>query len=359
MSTEFVTQMLPIRVVFGIGTLDHLGDEAAELGLDRVLVIASPSNAAAAQRAVALLGRRCAGRFDDVRQHVPETLVSDAVAAAQQADADGLVTVGGGSTTGLGKAVVHDLGLPLVAVPTTYAGSEMTAIFGVTGEHKRAAHDPRVAPQVVIYDPALTTSLPPSLSALSGGNALAHAVEATWMPQVSPTITHLAAEAVRALADALPRVVAAPDDLAARSDALYGAHVAALVLSWAGVGLHHKLCHVLGGTYGLDHAAAHTVLLPHVTAFVAPAVPDTLAAIARALGTNTAAAGLHRLAQRLGAPTDLRTLGMPEESLDTAAQAAAASGGYAPRPVGVQDLRLLLDDAFAGRTPRSWETAPA
>ena len=249
---SFVHEALPGRVVFGVGSVEHLGEEVDRLGARRVLAIAGKR---AIDGLVERLGGRWAASFTDVQQHVPVEAAARAVAAAAAAEADCLVAMGGGSATGMAKAVALDHDAPIVAVPTTYAGSEVTPIYGLTGpEGKRTGRDPRALPRTVLYDPALTTGLPAGVTGPSGMNALAHAVEALYAPGANPVTALLAEEGARALHRGLPGAVADPGDLAARSDALLGAWLAGTALAAAGIGIHHQLCHLLGGAYRLPHA---------------------------------------------------------------------------------------------------------
>ena len=267
---------------------------------------------------------------------------------------DGLVAVGGGSTIGLAKAIALRTGLPQVAIPTTYAGSEMTDILGETeGGAKTTRRSEAVRPEAVIYDVELTRSLPPGLSATSGLNAIAHAAEALYARDGNPVIALMAEEGVRALAAALPAIVADPGDMAARGDALYGAWLCGLCLGSASMALHHKLAHVLGGSFDLPHAETHAVLLPHAVAYNAPAAPVAMARLAHALGGRNPALALFDLAGRLGAPRALRDIGMPEDGLDRAVEAAVANPYWNPRPLEAGALRALLADAWAGRPPRA------
>jgi maleylacetate reductase len=354
--TSFVHEALPGRVVFGAGAVDRVADEVAGLDAERALVIAGGSGKAAGQRIDDALGDHLAGTFGEVRQHVPEDLAAAARQAARAAEADAVVAVGGGSAIGLAKAVAVETAVPVVAVPTTYSGSECTPIYGITGTHKRTARHPRALPRVIVYDPELTVGLPPDVTAASGFNALAHAVEALYAPGTNPIVALGATEAVRVLAEALPAAVAEPGDLDVRGRALYGAYLAGSAFAVAGTALHHKLCHVLGGTFGLDHAATNAVVLPYVAAFNAPAAPDALGRVAGALGgdADPAQAGrrLRDLALALGAPTSLAALGMPAEGLDEAAELAAAAVRAAnPRPVDRDGIRMLLQAAHDGRLP--------
>jgi maleylacetate reductase len=341
------------RVVFGAGSLASLGAEIERLGARRALVLCTPGQEELAHDVARRLGSRCAGVFPGAVMHVPIESARAARARAAEVGADCAVAVGGGSTTGLGKAIALDSGLPIVAVPTTYAGSEMTPIFGLTeGGEKRTGRDPRVLPRAVVYDPELTLTLPVDLSVTSGLNAIAHACEGLYAADGNPVFSIMAEEGIRALAAALPRVAAVPGDIDARGDALYGAWLCGAVLGNVAMGLHHKLCHTLGGGFNLPHAPTHTVVLPHAMAYNAPAAGPAMAAIARALGTqDPAPLALHRLASRLGAPTSLREIGMPESGLDRVADLAVAKPYPNPRPLERAPLRALLQRAWEGLPP--------
>ena len=284
--------------------------------------------------------------------HVPIETARAARDEARRLEADCAVAVGGGSTTGLGKAIALESSLPILAIPTTYAGSEMTPIYGITeGGLKRTGRDSRVLPSTVIYDPSLTLGLPSGLSATSGMNAIAHAVEGLYAEDANPITSLLAVEGIRALAQGLPRVIADPLDLEGRSECLYGAWLCGAVLGSVGMALHHKLCHTLGGTYNLPHAETHTEVLPHAIAYNRAAVPAAMQRAADALGAEDAAQGLYALARTLGAPAALKDLGMREADLDRAAEIATQSPYYNPRPVEYGAVRKLLDDAYHGREP--------
>jgi len=340
------------RVVFGAGTLARLPEEVERLGARRALVLATPDQAAMAERVAALLGVRSAGVFARAVMHVPIEVAREAREEARRLDADCAVAVGGGSTTGLGKAIALDSGLPIVAVPTTYAGSEMTPIYGLTeGGVKKTGRDPRVLPTTVIYDPELTLTLPPALSVTSGFNAIAHAAEGLYAADANPILALMAEEGIRALARSLPRIRVTPRDLEARADALYGAWLCGVVLGNAGMGLHHKLCHTLGGSFNLPHAEVHTVVLPHALAYNAAAAQPAMERIARAIGARDAARGLWELARSAEAPTSLREIGMPADGLDRAADLAVTVPYPNPRPLDRDALRELLQRAFDGAPP--------
>ncbi len=307
---------MPGRVVFGTGAArSALAGEVAALGVSRVLLVTTERGEP--------LARSLAGPlpvvdvFTGVREHVPAEAASAALDAATWSHVDCLLSVGGGSSVGTAKAVALSMRVPIVAVPTTYAGSEMTPVWGRTevGE-KRTGRSMDVLPRLVVYDPALTVGLPPAITAASGMNAMAHAVAGL---RSDPVTALVAAEAVRVLSAGLPKAVAERD----RTEAMYGAYLAASAFAVAGSGAHHKLCHLLGGTYGLPHAPTHAVLLPYTSAGTAGAD----------------AAGLRDLAERIGAPTSLRGIGMRAADLDDARRRAP-------------DAAALLADAFEGRWVR-------
>jgi maleylacetate reductase len=346
----FVHDMPSPRVVFAAGALDRVPEEVVRLGATRVVLIADPSAADHADAVAAGLSDRVAARLDEVVMHVPVDVATRAVKAATRADADLLLTIGGGSATGLGKAVAKETGIPILAVPTTYAGSELTPIWGLTeGDRKTTGRDPRVRPAVVVYDPRLLRTLPPGLTAASAMNALAHCVEALYAPDGTPVVSVLAEEAVRVLADRLPAAVARPGDDEARGDALYGAWLGGLVLGVTTMGVHHKLAHVLGG-FGLPHAETHASLLPYVVAANAAYAPEAMARASRALGGEPAGA-LWDLARRVGAPTSLAEAGFRADEVDRAVGIVLEAPPRNPRPVEAGWLRHLLLAGLAGERP--------
>jgi len=350
--TPFIYDALPSHVVFGVGSIDQLPEEIARLGATRALVLSTPEQRDSAADIAQRLGARAAGVFDRAVMHVPIEIAKLARDEAQRLGADCCVAIGGGSTTGLAKAIALVSDLPILAIPTTYAGSEMTPIWGLTEAGvKRTGRDLRVLPRTVIYDPALTVTIPAQLTATSGMNAIAHCVEALYAKEANPVISLIAEEGIRAFAQSLPTAVREPRNLEARSLALYGAWLAGVSLGAVGMALHHKLCHTLGGSFNLPHAETHTVVLPHAVSYNASAAPDAMARVARALGAETAAGGLYRLAVSIGAPVSLASLGMRQEDLDRAADIATQNPYYNPRPVTREGIRRLLDDAFHGREP--------
>ncbi len=352
---EFVYNGQPSRVVFGIGSLKHLEREIEALGAQRALVLSTPEQTLQAERIADLLGSRAVGVFARAVMHVPIETAREAREIARKLGADCAIAIGGGSTTGLGKAIALKSGLPILAIPTTYAGSEMTPIYGVTEAGlKKTGKDPRVLPKTVIYDPELTLSLPAGISVTSGLNAIAHAAEGLYAQDRNPITDLMAEEGIAAIARAIPGIRVNSADIGARSDALYGAWLCGTVLGNVGMALHHKLCHTLGGSFNLPHAEVHAVILPHAMAFNALAAPDAMHRIARALGCNSAAAGLFDLALNNGAPVALRDIGMKTEDIDRAADIAVSNPYWNPRPFGVVqrgDIRDLLQRAFEGVRP--------
>jgi len=349
---RFTYNALPSRVIFGVGSLDQLPQELTRLGAKRALVLCTRGQRDKAAAVAERLGDRVVGVYDGAVMHVPLKVAEDAREEARRLGADCCVAVGGGSTIGLGKAIALVSDLPILAVPTTYAGSEMTPIWGLTENGiKKTGRDQRVLPQTVIYDPTLTISLPAAISGPSGINALAHCVEAIYAPDTNPIIALMAEEGIRSLAASLPVVANAPTNLDARSQALYGAWLAGTALATISMGLHHKLCHTLGGAYNLPHAELHAIILPHAAAYNRDAAPDALQRIAQALGVADAAGGIFDLASEIGAKTALRDIGMGAEDLDAAANLATQQPYANPAPVTRDAVRQLLDDAYHGRRP--------
>jgi alcohol dehydrogenase class IV len=353
---SFIYDILPSRVIFGVGCLEKLPEEIDRLGASRALVLSTPQQKDLAQAIADNLGTRAAGIFDRAVMHVPIEIAHEAREQARRLNADCCVAVGGGSTTGLAKAIALTSPLPILAVPTSYAGSEMTPIWGLTQNgRKTTGRDLRVLPKTVLYDSALTVGMPPGFSVTSGINAMAHCVEALYAKDANPIISMIAEEGIRAMSASLPLIVAkAPDlnaNLDARSQALYGAWLGGVALGSAGMSLHHKLCHTLGGVYNLPHAETHTVILPHAAAYNMAAAPEAMARVARALGADSAPAGLYDLAAKLGAPLSLAAIGMREKDLDQAAELATANPYYNPCPVTREGIRALLQNAFEGRRP--------
>ena len=351
---SFTYNALPGRIIFGVGAVSKLPEEVDRLGAKRLLIVVDGSKKALAEELGQQLGDRFAGVFSHLTAHVPRETAQSVRQMAREASATCVVTVGGGSTTGLGKAIALESEIAIIAIPTTYAGSEMTPVYGLTSEgQKRVGRDLRVLPKVVIYDPALTTSLPASVTGPSGMNAIAHCVEALYSKDANPITSLMAEEGIRALVQGLPRAVRNPEDLEGRTQALYGAYLAGAALAVTGMAIHHRICHVLGGTYGLPHGDANAVILPHAIKFNANAAPEAIARVARAAGVKDPAAGLFDFAVAIGAPASLAGLGMQKSDLDEAAKLSVQPPLWNPRPVDFDAVRALLADAYHGCRPTS------
>ncbi len=349
---DFVYIGRPARVIFGAGSLSQLGAEIEALGARKALVLSTPEQRASAERVAALLGARAAGVFDRAVMHVPIETAREAREVAARLGADCAVAIGGGSTIGLGKAIALDSGLPILAIPTTYAGSEMTSIFGITeGGMKKTGRNDKVLPRTVIYDPELTMTLPVTMSVTSGMNAIAHAAEGFYSVTTNPIIDLMAEEGIRALGRALPVISKSPQDAQGRSDALYGAWLCGTVLASVDMALHHKLCHTLGGSFNLPHAETHTIVLPHALAYNASAAPAAVARVGKALGGKSGPQAVYDLARGNGAPMALRDIGMKQADLDKACDIAMSNQYPNPRPLERAALLQLLQDAFEGVRP--------
>ncbi|WP_151084065.1 maleylacetate reductase [Nocardioides cynanchi] len=347
---RFAHETLPQRVRFAPGDAgEAVAEEVRRLGGTRVMAIATNPHRAAP----VLAGLSVAVLHSDVVMHVPLAVAERARSVAAEYDADVVVSVGGGSTTGLAKAVALSTGLPVVAVPTTYSGSEATDVWGLTEDgRKTTGVDPRVLPRAIVYDARLMLGLPVETSVASGLNALAHCVDSMWGPRSDPIDRALALEGIRALCAGLPRVVADPRGLEGREQTLYGAYLAAVAFASAGSGLHHKICHVLGGRFDLPHAETHAVVLPYVLALNAPAVPELDARMAQAFGADSALAGLEALRREVGAPRSLAALGLAERDLASAvAPILEAAPADNPVPVTAEVVETLLRHAYEGTGP--------
>jgi len=337
------------RVVFGSGSFASLPEEIDRLSAKRILIVSTPGRSGLVERAVELLGDRVGGTFDEAVVHVPEAVAARAIIAAAMARADSILSIGGGSAIGVSKAIALATNLSIVATPTTYSGSEMTPLWGLTRHGaKHTGRDPRVQPRTVIYDPELTLDLSASVSAASGMNAIAHCVEALYAPDANPVTSWMSEEGIRALAESLPIIIDSPHDIDARTRALYGACLGGAALASAQMGLHHKLAHVLGGSFDLPHAEAHAVLLPYTAEFNAPEANDAMSRVARALNATNAPVALYDLSRRLPIPRSLAEIGMREADLDRAATLAMEQTYPNPRPLTRDGILTILKRAFAG-----------
>jgi maleylacetate reductase len=351
MTPSFTYDVNPGRILFGPGTINSVADEIKRLGCKRALVLSTAFQRADALRLAEQIGPLAAGVFSAATMHTPVSVTLEALAVFDAVGADSVVALGGGSTIGLGKAIAWRNDAPQIVVATTYAGSEVTPILGQTENGvKTTIRDPKILPEVVIYDPTLTLELPLAMSVTSGLNAMAHAVEAVYARDRNPVSSLMAVEGVRALRDALGAIVKQPHDLAARADALYGSWLCGSVLGTVGMALHHKLCHTLGGSFDLPHAETHAIMLPHSAAYNAKAAAAELQPLANLFG-GSIGGGLHDFARALGAPLALKELGVDESQLDLAADLAVKNPYWNPRPVEREAVRALLQRAWDGTRP--------
>jgi alcohol dehydrogenase class IV len=357
MLERFEFNGLPTRVVFGSGTINFAGDELRRLGAKRTLVLTTPQQKAQGHGLEKILGSLFVGVFSEATEHTPIKITDRALSVVNATQADCIVSLGGGSTVGLGKALALRTGLNQLCVPTTYAGSEMTPILGETEDGmKTTSRHSAVLPETVIYDVDLTTSLPTELTATSGMNAIAHAVEALYARDQNPVISLMAEEGVRVLADALPILIRDTGNKSARTDALYGAWLSGACLGSVGMSLHHKLCHTLGGLFNLPHATTHAILLPHALAYNAPKVSDALVRLRRALRTADPVKEIYNLTSQLRIARALKDIGMPEDGIELAADLAVKSAYWNPRPIQRDAIRDLLTRAWNGDKPESSPT---
>jgi maleylacetate reductase len=351
---NFTYNSLPGRVIFGAGSREQLNGEIERLGCSRALILSTSGHESQAKEFARRIGDLAVAVFPGAVMHTPVAVSEQATEVARSVDADCTVALGGGSTIGLGKAIALRTDLPQIAIPTTYSGSEMTPILGETeGDQKTTKRTPKVLPEVVLYDPELTLTLPVHLSVTSGINALAHAVEALYARDRNPIISLMAAESIRALARSLPAIVTNPKNESARSEALYGAWLAGTCLGAVGMSLHHKLCHVLGGTFNLPHAETHTVILPHAMAYNSQAEPEVMNTVAKAIEADDAAIGLYDFTGRLGAKRSLRALGMPESGIEKTVILATQNPYWNPRKLEPDAIRELIRRAWAGEPPKA------
>ena len=352
MQNAFVYISNPNRVIFGFGTRDRLAEEADRLGIKKAIVLATPNQKEDAKMLSSLLGSRVVAEYHGAAMHTPVDVTKQALEIVERDKVDGIIAIGGGSSTGLGKALALRTDLPQIVLPTTYAGSEMTPILGETkGGQKKTLSSPKVLPEVVIYDVELTLTLPVGLSGTSGINAIAHAVEALYARDKNPITDLLALEAISSLSKALPIISRDPANAEARARALYGAWLCGTCLGSVGMSIHHKLCHTIGGSFNLPHAETHTVILPHALAYNAPAIPDVMVQINNSLQSNNSALALYELAGEIGAPRSLQELGMAETDISIAVERALANPYWNPRPLIKEEISQLITRAYFGEPP--------
>lgn len=352
MTLNFSYAGSPARIVFGEGKSRDAADWLRKAGKSRTLVLSTPHQKADAETLAETLDGLAVGVFAGAAMHTPVEVTEQAMEVVAETRADSVVALGGGSTTGLGKAIAYRTDLLQLVIPTTYAGSEVTDILGQTeGGKKTTARDAKILPEIVIYDPVLTMGLPVAMSVTSGLNAMAHAIEGLYAEDRNPISSLMAIEGLKAFAKSLPQVVSEPGNREARSNALYGAWLCGTVLGAVGMSLHHKICHVLGGSFDMPHAETHAVMLPHTASFNADAAGEQLAPATEIFG-GSVGGGLWDFAKSLGAPLTLQELGLAETDLDRAAEIAVSNPYHNPRPIDAKSIRALLQAAWQGRRPR-------
>ncbi|MDC9809795.1 MULTISPECIES: maleylacetate reductase [Rhizobium] len=340
------------RIIFGFGAISNAAEELRQLGCSRALVLSTPHQENDARSLAKALGSLAVGVFSRAAMHTPVDVTTEALSLFKEIGADCVLSLGGGSTIGLGKAIAYRNDTPQLVIATTYAGSEVTPILGQTENGvKTTVRGSSILPETVIYDPELTIDLPVKMSVTSGLNAMAHAVEGLYARDRNPIASMMAMEGIAALQRALPAIVESPRDRTARADALYGSWLCGVVLGAVGMALHHKLCHTLGGSFDLPHAETHAILLPHTIAYTEQAVPELLAPVAQLFGASGAGTGLYDFALRIGAPMRLRDLGVTGEDLDKVAALSVRNPYWNPRPLEVGAIRALLQNAWEGVRP--------
>ena len=350
---SFVYNALPSRVLFGTNTLERLPEEIARIGAHRALVLCTAGQRLAGESIVSRLGANAAGLFDRAVMHVPIEIAREAREYARAIGADCSIAIGGGSTIGLGKAIALESVSPILAIPTTYAGSEMTPIYGITESGvKKTGTDVRVLPKTVIYDPVLTLGLPVALSVTSGINAIAHAAEGLYSREGNPITMLMAEEGIRALVESLPLIYRHGNNITARANALYGAWLCGSVLGQGGMSLHHKLCHTLGGSFCLPHSETHTVILPHALAYNYQNAMPAMKRMARVMQCDHPPSFMYAFAAANGAPTSLRQLGLRETDLARATDIAMENPYWSPRSLERGAIARLLRRAFEGEPPK-------
>ncbi|MBX4908417.1 MULTISPECIES: maleylacetate reductase [Rhizobium] len=351
MTQDFSYAGSPAQIVFGAGSRNRVAQWVAKAGCKRALILSTPQQKADAQALAEEIEPLACGVFSGATMHTPVEVTEAAMRVVEETAADCVVSLGGGSTTGLGKAIAYRTDLLQIVIPTTYAGSEVTPILGQTeGGRKTTVRDARILPEIVIYDSALTLGLPVAMSVTSGLNAMAHAVEGLYAQDRNPISSLMALEGLRAFARSLPVIVNDPKNAEARSDALYGAWLCGSVLGTVGMALHHKICHTLGGSFDTPHAETHAVMLPHTAAFNAAAAASELAGAAEIFG-GAIGGGLWDFARAIGSPLSLKEFGLTEIDLDRAAAIAVENPYWNPRPIERSAIRQLLQDAWEGRRP--------
>ncbi|MCB1502047.1 MAG: maleylacetate reductase [Bauldia sp.] len=349
---RFDYNVLPARVIFGAGRRVEVPAELERLGIERALVITTADQSTVCAEFGAMINERLGALYPGAVMHTPTAVTESAMRQMEQMKCDGLLAIGGGSSIGLAKAIAYRTDLPQLVVPTTYAGSEMTSILGQTEQgRKTTLRSPKVLPETVVYDPELTLTLPAAITGPSGMNAIAHAVEALYAKDGNPVVSLMAEESIRALGESLPRLVTDGKDLAARETALYGSWLAGICLGAVAMAIHHKICHTLGGSFDLNHADVHCLMIPYTAAYNRSAAPNAMAAVGRALRTQDAPGALYDLMKTVGRIHSLAAMGLGLADLEQAADLAVENPYHNPRPVTRDGVLEMLAAAYEGRRP--------
>lgn len=354
----FRHDVLPTRIDFGEGARHRVAGLLSAFGARRPLVVDGLPGVTASEEVTAALGGLVAGTVTGLTQYITPELVTRATEAYRAGGADSVVSVGGGSAIGVAKvlAVHHDA--PLVAVPSTYSGSEATPIYSVVVDSaKQTRSDARACPRGIAYDPALTATLPARLAASSAFNALAHCIEGLYSPRADPFSRLYALEGARLVGEHLPLLSVEETAPQARAALLWASYLGGATIATAGIALHHKICHVLGASLDLPHADLNAVVLPYALAYNAPAVPEALVDLRRTWATEDPVGHVRALARSAHAPTGLAELGMRSTDVVAAAAAVVAATQANPRPVTEQGMQALLTAALHGDPPPQTPTA--
>ncbi|MDN3399424.1 maleylacetate reductase [Psychrobacter sp. APC 3426] len=352
---DFHYNALPIDVYFGVGRSSQVKDIFLEQGYRRVLVITTSGHEEIGKELSDKLGNISRGVYPHAVMHVPVEVADKAVKFVRDSSIDCCLALGGGSTIGLAKAIALKTHLPIVAIPTTYAGSEMTSIYGITDNHRKTiGKDVNVLPKIVIYDPELYLTLPAQISACSGMNAMAHAIESLYAKDKNPIVSMMAIESIKAIKSSLPIIIRDLKNIPARQQVAYGAWLAGVCLGSVGMAIHHKICHVLGGTFNLPHAEAHAITLAYSVHYNRNADIRAMDKLAEALDVRSReeiGLAIYRLNRSLGIRMALKEIGLPEEGPDKVARIVCDSPYYNPRDYNYEELKGLLGKAYEGVPP--------
>ena len=342
----------PARVIFGAGSSATVRDEVIHLDRRRALVVSTPGRKAMAEQVAARLGDRAIGILPKAISQVPIELAREGRAAAREAGADCIIAIGGGASIGLAKGISLELALPIINIPTTYSGSEMTAFCGITINGVKIMHESRnMLAHTVIYDPELSMGLSPHNSAASALNALAHCVDGIYVTSSTPIHQLAAIEGARVVVNGVRGVWNNPSSIEARSELLYGAYLAGAALA-GGFALQHGLAHTLGGSYKVPHGNAHAVSLPYVTAYNTAFAQEGVGAVARSLSTDNLAGTIHDLLRELELPVKLPDVGIERKELERVAKITVdTDNGLNPGPLTFEAVHGIVEAAFAGERP--------